>query len=311
MSVSTIIINYNSREVIGRCLDSVFRYSPSDGEVIIFDNDSTDDSIKFIQEHYPNTRTILGNSNEGFARAINEAIRHTKSEYIILLNPDTVVSEGWIDNLVKVAESDESIAVVGSKLLLPNGKINSVGLCFSHRLCNAGDKGYGEEDHGQHDEPTEVLGVCFASALIRRRIFDALGGLDEKMFLYCEDLDFCIRARLRGYNVRYCPSSVVYHHKGYSGNIPPKYALRNRFRVLLKNYSRLNLLKYGTYSVLMYLIVSPLAYLRKGQLQMVASQYHVLLWNFINFPFVEREKIQRTRMIPDDELFKFSVPSRW
>ena len=139
--------------------------------------------------------------------------------------------------------------------------------------------------------------------------------LDEKTFLYSDDIDYCIRARLRGYSVRYCPESIVHHLLGGSTNKKAKavmrFKLRNRYRCLIKNYEIGNLLRWGSYSLVVNLIISPIAYLRKLEFVKALICIYVVFWNFLNFPVRERVKVQTGRVIGDDEILRFSIPSRW
>ncbi|MBO0888224.1 glycosyltransferase family 2 protein [Candidatus Bathyarchaeota archaeon] len=153
------------------------------------------------------------NPNLGFARANNLLIRKAKGDYIVLLNPDTWVTEGWLERLIETAESDSRIGIVQPKTLRPNGLLDSTGHRYTRiwGVYMPGDRGAEEVDRGQYDGLTELKTCTFAAALVKRRVFESIGLLDERMFLYCEDMEFCLRARKAGWRVVYSPKSLVYH----------------------------------------------------------------------------------------------------
>lgn len=174
--------------------------------------------LESIQEHTTDYEILIHdnsppNKNLGFARANNLLIRRARGEYIVLLNPDTWVTEGWLDKLISTASSDPAIGIVQSKTLRPNGLLDSTGHRYrrAYGVYMPGDRGALEPDLGQYDQLTELKTCTFASVLIKRAVFQTSGLLDEKMFLYCEDMEFCLRAAKDGWRIVYCPSSVVYH----------------------------------------------------------------------------------------------------
>ncbi len=179
--------------MLEKCLESVRQYT-RDYEVLVHDNSPP-------------------NPNLGFARANNLLIRKARGDYIVLLNPDTWVTEGWLERLVATAESDASIGIVQPKTLRPNGLLDSTGhrYTFVWGVYMPGDRGAEEVDRGQYDGMTELKTCTFAAALIKREVFETVGLLDERMFLYCEDMEFCLRARREGWRVAYSPKSIIYH----------------------------------------------------------------------------------------------------
>jgi len=193
LKTSIVIVDYKVPELVARCIESI-RQHTSDYEILIHDNSPP-------------------NANLGFAKANNLLIRQSRGDYIVLLNPDTWVTEGWLDELIKTAESAPEIGIVQSKTLRPNGLLDSTGhrYTFTYGVYMPGDRGALEIDRGQYDKRTELETATFASVLVKRRVFESSGLLDEKMFLYCEDMEFCLRARSHGWRIVYCPNSIVYH----------------------------------------------------------------------------------------------------
>lgn len=240
--VSILIVNYNGRRYLDDCLTALAKqtYPRDRWEAILVDNASADDSVAHVRECYPWVRVIQAERNVGFAGGNNVGLPHCRGEFIALLNNDTVAEPGWLDALVEEIQRDEQLGGVTSKILFRDepDTINSVGLNL-YRDGRGGDRGFRERDDGQYDEPAEVFGACGASVLLRRALLDDVGFFDDRLFMYCEDLDLAWRARFRGWRFRYTPRSVVYHvHCGSSGEGSPfhlYYAERNRVIVNLKN----------------------------------------------------------------------------
>jgi GT2 family glycosyltransferase len=193
LKTSIIIVDYKVPQLLEKCLQSI-KENTEDYEVLVHDNSPP-------------------NPNIGFARANNLLIRRAQGEFIVLLNPDTWVTRGWLESLISTAESAPDIGIVQSKTLRPNGLLDSTGhrYSFVYGVYMPGDRGALEPDRGQYDHQTELKTATFASVLIKRKVFETSGLLDEKMFLYCEDMEFCLRAARHGWRIVYCPSSVVYH----------------------------------------------------------------------------------------------------
>ena len=188
-----MIVDYKVPDLVRKCLESI-REHTHDYELLFHDNSPP-------------------NPNLGFAKANNLLIRKAQGEYIVLLNPDTWVTAGWLDELIATAESDSKIGIVQAKTLRPNGLLDSTGhrYVFVYGVYMPGDRGAEEADRGQYDSRTELQTCTFAAVLIKRSVFETVGLLDERMFLYCEDMEFCLRAKRHGWRVVYCPKSVVYH----------------------------------------------------------------------------------------------------
>jgi GT2 family glycosyltransferase len=240
--VSIIIVNYNGLRYLDDCLTSLLKqtYPRARWEVILVDNQSSDDSVEHVATHYPWVQIVQLPKNLGFAAGNNQGYRHCRGELIALLNNDTVVEPEWLSALVAVMQEDAAIGGAASKILFrdqPN-TINSAGLNL-YRDGRGGDRGFRQLDHGQYEEPADVFGACGASVLLRRAMLEDVGFFDDRFFMYCEDLDLAWRAHFRGWRFRYTPQSVVYHvHCGTSEEWSPLftyYAERNRVFVNLKN----------------------------------------------------------------------------
>ena len=306
-TVSVIIVNYNGGSKLLECVDSVFRFT-SDFELILADNASTDNSLQLIEKRFPQVMIVRNSENLGFAGGNNVAIKRSKGRWIVLLNPDTKVTNKWLDNLLNRADLSSQIGIVAPKLLHMDGKtINSTGHVFDFRRGFARDRGSGETDEGQYEVAQEVASCCFACAAIKREVVNQIGLLDEKMIMYYEDVDFCIRARVAGWKVLYSPKSIVLHH---GAGVTPTRRLRAllrrstpyRLRIMLKSYNRVNALKYGTMS----LLKSMGAGAKNRDFQYFLSYARSPIWNLLHLPLAERRLVQLNRRTPDNMLANFS-----
>ena len=211
--VSIVIVTYNSERVIGECLralrSSLENFS---GEVIIIDNHSLDRTISIANSFvFCTTKILEQRKNLGFAKACNEGVRAASGRYVCLLNPDVFVKPGWLPPLVEVLEGDPFVAAVVPHLYREDRTVESVGTVVTYpplRLRPLFYKGTGVIK--------EVAILGFACALFPKRVLELLP-LDEKMFLYNEDFDFCILARLAGYKLVLCGRSSVVHAGGHAG----------------------------------------------------------------------------------------------
>lgn len=216
-------------------------------EIIVADNASTDGSIAFLQEHFPQVRTILLPENFGFCEGYNRALQQVEAKYYVLLNSDVSVPPGWTEPLLQLMESDEQIAVCQPKVLAQQhpglfeyagaggGMIDTLGYPFCRgRLFETI-----EEDKGQYDNVQEIFWATGACMFVRADVFHRLGGLEPAFFAHMEEIDFCWRAKNAGYKVMYNGHSQVFHVGGgtlHKSN-PRKTFLnfRNGFALLYKN----------------------------------------------------------------------------
>jgi|SRR5712692_50665 len=244
--------------------------------------------------------------NLGFAKANNVGIRRSRGSWVVLLNPDTVVTSGWLDNLTLCGAPLE-IGIAGPKLVRLDGRtIDSAGLFFNPRSGLSYDRGAGVPDNGQFDTAEIVPCISFACAAIKREVIDKIGALDGKMVLYFDDIDYCIRSRLAGWNVMYCPKSVVFHARG--GVTPNSFtrvqsqAVAYRLRIMLKCYNSRNAIKYGLSRVARD-VMSMAAGVKNDDFEYFLGYFRSPVWNLVNIPLPERRLVQATRRVSDDVLF--------
>lgn len=302
---SIIIVNYNGGAHLLECLQSIFQHT-TDFELILVDNNSMDQSASQAKNRFPQMILIKNDRNLGFAKANNVGLRSSLGHWIVLLNPDTVVTNGWLDNLTLCGASSE-IGIVGPKLVRLDGRtIDSAGLFFNPKTGLSYDRGSGVIDSGQFDSTEIVPCLSFACAAIKREVIDKIGDLDGKMVLYFDDIDYCIRSRLAGWNVMYCPRSVVYHARG--GVTPSSFtkvqsrAVAYRLRIMLKCYNSRNVIRYGL-SRIARDVISMAAGVKNNDFEFFLGYFRSPVWNLLNIPLPERRLVQATRQVSDDVLF--------
>jgi GT2 family glycosyltransferase len=249
MTVTTAIVNYNGAPFLSNCLDSLLAQTHLPAEIVVVDNNSTDDSLAVLEPYSLKIRTIQTGKNLGFAGAANIAIRETRSDYFLLMNPDVFLTQNFIERLVDFAEADSKIGSLTGKLLrFPKDDAVAVIDSTGHSLFRNRwviNRGEGEVDQGQYEESKEVFGVCGAAAFYRRAMLEDIAVnqeyLDESFFLYLEDVDLDWRARLRGWKAYYVPTAIGYHQRGYPNIFKSKNAavlrhcLKNRYLMMIKN----------------------------------------------------------------------------
>lgn len=231
-SVAIIIVSYNAREHLERCLASICDRPPATPhEIVVVDNASSDGSADAARR-WPGVRVIEAGGNLGFAGANNLGIRATSSDYILLLNNDTIVPNGAIDGLVAALASQPDAAVAGPRLVNGDGRAElSFGPMITpwneyrqKRLLVANDRGDAdavrqvEAMTSRESWPDWVSGACL---LVRRADAEAVGLLDERFFMYTEDVDFCASIRARGRRILFTPAVEVVHLRGRSAATAP------------------------------------------------------------------------------------------
>ena len=247
--VAIVILNWNGRKFLEQFLPSITRSSYSNWELVVVDNASTDDSIKFLATHYPDTRIVQNNLNEGFAGGYNLGLKQVKAPYYVLLNSDVEVTTDWLQPMVDLLENDLSIAACQPSLLqfadksryeyagAAGGWLDVLGYPFTRgRVFD-----YCETVVGQYQEEIPIFWASGAALFIRSKVYWELNGLDEHFFAHQEEIDLCWRIQWAGYKIYSCPNSIVYHVGGGTlpkGNSRKTYLnFRNNLTMLGKNLS--------------------------------------------------------------------------
>lgn len=247
MLVTILILNWNGRSWLEKFLPSVVAASNEQTEILVADNGSSDDSVTFMQEHYPQVRIVEHGHNWGFTEGNNRTLPHVHTPYVVLLNSDVEVTPGWLEPMLDRMESNPKLAAVQPKIRAYNDKehfeyagaaggyIDYLGYPF----CRGRVFDVLEKDEGQYDDAQEVFWATGACCMLRMSVLEKIGLFEPSFFAHMEEIDFCWRAQNYGYQVMVEPASLVYHVGGGTlpqGN-PRKTFLnaRNGLALLYKN----------------------------------------------------------------------------
>lgn len=298
--ISIIIVNYNGQRWLADCFNSIFKQKIDPLEVIFVDNHSTDESLKIVREKYPLVKIIKNKHNLGFGRANNLGAKKAQGKFLLFLNTDTKLHPGCLKEMVRQM-SAKKIDLAGPKLF-----------DFDHRdfyhnrkltLDIVGSLSWGKQT-------TMIEGCCL---MIKKTVFDHLGGFDESFFMYSEDLDLCWRAWLQGYRTRLVRTAAIDHYGGGSSlptmigsqrhQVPAFRRFeteKNTIRMMLKNASLFHLI---LALPLMFILVvaESFLYLLTGQLSAAGYLLKAFRWNWdhLKETWALRTLLRKTQTRPD------------
>lgn len=246
MTIGVVILNWNGLELLKQFLPDVIKFSP-EATVYVADNASTDRSVQYVQENFPQAKVIINKINGGYAKGYNDALEQLSEDIFVLLNSDVQVTPHWLEPVIQIFESRQEVAAVQPKILdyknpdyfeyagAAGGFIDR----FGYPYCRGRIFENVEKDKGQYDDEVEIFWASGACLAIRKNAFYEAGALDEDYFAHQEEIDLCWRLFNLGYKVRYSPHSVVYHVGGATlNNSNPRktfYNFRNSIYNLIKN----------------------------------------------------------------------------
>ena len=232
--ISIIVVSYNTQEMTLACIASVYEQTrQAEFELIVYDNDSKDGSAESIKEQFPEVKLIAAKDNIGFAMGNNEAIKQATGDYILLLNPDTVVLDAAIDQLLEFAKEYDYAEIWGGRTLFGDKTLN-VNSCFRkmsvwNQFCRASGLAaifrssgfFNSEEYGgwKRDTIRQVDIVCGCFFLIKRHMWNTLQGFDKRFFMYAEEADLCLRAHKLGAKPMITPNATIIHYGGGSEKI--------------------------------------------------------------------------------------------
>ena len=230
MKLSIIIVSWNVKDDLLRCLSSLEENPLSvPFEQIVVDNNSSDGTLDAVEQKYPEVITIANRQNRGFAAANNQGIKASSGQYILLLNPDTIVHPGTLDILVRFLDNNPDVGVCGAKLLYADGSVQASvrrfpsfrAVLYRHtvfrllRIFRADYRRWSMKDF-DYDRQADVDQVMGAAMIIRRSVIDQLGYMDESFFMYYEEVDLCYRIKQAGWRIVFLPDAVITHLSGRS-----------------------------------------------------------------------------------------------
>ncbi len=225
-SVAIVILNWNGIHFLEKFLPSVSASLYSNKKIVVVDNASTDDSVLFLRNVFPEVEIIQHSNNEGFAKGYNAALTMLSSDYYILLNSDVEVQPDWIMPVIELMENDLTIGACQPKIIAYNNKrsFEYAGACggwmdnFGYPFARGRVFDTLEDDNGKYDIAAPCFWASGAALFVRSSVYHESGGLDEYFFAHQEEIDFCWRIQLSGYKIYVQPRSVVYHVGG--GTLP-------------------------------------------------------------------------------------------
>jgi GT2 family glycosyltransferase len=215
--VSVVVVNWNGQRFLEDCLGSLSRQTYTNREIILVDNGSTDSSVSYVKEKFPDVKIVELGENTGFTGGNVAGLKAADGDFVALVNNDTRADGRWLENLVQPMRKDPRVGICASKLILPGTEcIDSAG----DGMTSAGvgfNRGHGA-DLNSYSSLEPVFAACAAGALYRRKMIDEIGFLDEDFFLYDEDVDLSCRSQLAGWKCVYVPDAIV-HHKGNATSV--------------------------------------------------------------------------------------------
>jgi len=253
LDLSIVIVNWNTKDLLRDCLESV--YASEGGfafETIVVDNCSHDCSADMVSEEFPHVHLIESDINGGYAYANNLGLRRLQARYYLLLNPDTILPTDALGDMLAFMETHPEAGMAGPKLVMADGELdlacrrsfptpeNSFYKLFGLSRLFPKSKRFGQYNltYLDPDEMAEVDSVVGAFMMVRGEVIEQIGFLDEKYFMYAEDLDWALRAKQAGWKVYYCPHVTVLHYKRRSSEQNPRRARYEFWRAMYVFYRK-------------------------------------------------------------------------
>ncbi|OGP91537.1 MAG: hypothetical protein A2157_08765 [Deltaproteobacteria bacterium RBG_16_47_11] len=318
--ISVIILNWNGKEYLYPCIQSVKEQSYPNMEIIVVDNASTDSSVEYIHHLFHDLHLMINHENLGYGGGNNRGIQEAKGKYILILNNDAEIEKDCVEWLWKCMESDKRIGMTTPKILIYDQKdtMDAAGLVIYPDGLSIG-RGH-LEPQAKYSEREEVFCGSGCASLLRREMLDEIGLFDEDFFAYAEDTDLGWRARLAGWKAYYVPEAVVHHHHskkfGTYSALKAYLVERNRIWVAWKNFPFSTLCLWPLYTLLRYfyqgigVLIGRGASGRFGQESSPLLLIRILMKSWLHglkgLPVIlkKRKEIQRSRRISNQECYR-------
>lgn len=235
--VSLIIVNYNGGKITQECIESILKQNYKNIEIIVSDNGSKDESIEQIKKRFPKIKILTLGENRGYAGGINEGLKVSSGEYIIVMNNDLILKKNTITNIIKRQEEADIFGVKNYYVSKPD-TLWATGVKLNRIIMKAKLIGTMEKDFGQYDQ-TNFEHLVGSFLLIKRKVFEKIGGFDEDIFCYYEETEFQERAKKNGFRILFVPEASLLHHVAYSSGggsnpVTDYYLVRNRGKFIRK-----------------------------------------------------------------------------
>lgn len=225
--LSVVVVSYNTADLLQRCLNSVFRCPPPRLEVIVVDNASSDDSAARVRAGFPQVTLLANGANLGFAAAVNQGLTVSRGRHVLLLNPDCEVLGDSLLVLVRLLDEQPDVGAAGGRLYYPDGSFQHAAFRFPTLLMSFFDffplhtrlyesRWNGRYPRSWYDRAFDIDHPLGAFLAVRRQALDQVGAMDERFFMYCEEMDWCYRIKRAGWRICYFPGVQAIHHSGQS-----------------------------------------------------------------------------------------------
>ena len=293
--VSIITINYNESAVTLDLLESLRKNTYPALEIIVVDNASPSDNPDVIAEHYPEVQLIKSDKNLGFAGGNNLGVKASRGKYLLFINNDTVVPNGFIEPLVETLEKDAEIGMVSPKIKFhwDSSLIQYAGYTpMSKWTIRNNSIGYHQKDDGMFDIPGETESIHGAAMMVPRTVVQKVGMMTEIYFLYYEEHDWAEMIKRAGYRVFYQPKSYILHKEslatGKNSPLKTYYISRNRILFARRNFKGLSLLISLLFQVFISVPKNSLQFLLRGEFKHLKAFWRALFWNLTHFQLDKR-----------------------
>lgn len=309
--VSVVILNWNGKKHLLKCLASLKSITYKPVEVIVVDNNSSDDSVSAVKKNFPWVKIIANAENRGYSGGNNDGIAASRGEFVFILNNDTEVGKGFLEPLVSVM-NDPTVACVQPKLVYGDKRtmLNAVGSYFTSTgfLYHYGYRK--NTNTSQYNHRMTIYSAKGAAMMLRKSALSQVGLFDEDFFIYFEETDLCHRLWLAGFKVVYEPRSRIYHYEAVDTHREMKnskimyLSYRNRIASFIKNLSLPSLFRLLPILVVEYVFLS-FVYLMQRDWRTSIAMYGAFIWNIGKLKNMIRKRavIQKNRVITDKELF--------
>jgi GT2 family glycosyltransferase len=284
--VSIITVNYNQVAVTCALIESLKKVTYPDVEIVVVDNGSPEDATEVITTRYPEVKFIRSEENLGFAGGNNLGIKASTGKYLLFLNNDTEVDEGFLQPLVELFETNPKAGAASSKLIYYNSDniIQYVGSTSMNPFTGRNKRvGFMERDNGQYDTLKETEVAHGAAMMVPRSVIEKAGLMPDFFFLYYEEIDWCERIKKSGYRIYVVPASKVYHKEsmsvGKKSTLKTYYMTRNRVLFMRRNTSGLIKASWLLFFLAVTLPKNFLTYLIKRDVQHLKAFWKALHWN--------------------------------
>lgn len=271
--LSIIIINWNTKELLKNCLKSACENTHGiDYEIFVVDNASSDGSAEMVEKEFPQVKLIKNKENVGFAKANNQAIQKSNGNYILLLNPDTIVLPGALAQMVEFMNENSRVGALGPKLLNSDESLQPSCRSFpslstalfeetllnrvfpKNRIIGKYKMGYWE-----HNDIREVDQPMGSALMVRREVIDQVGLLDEQFYMYYEEVDWCYRIKKQGWKIYFLPQAQIIHHGGASSGKVGSKSLIETYRSMYRFFKKHR----GAFSVVLLKIIVEIGFIMK------------------------------------------------